>query len=262
MKLIESSQNKLYKDLKKLATNTSARSKTGKIILEGIHVCQMFLAKIGAPEYCIVTDVSLTNNEVAELVKECQAQGVKVLNVPEHLYRGLSSVDTGVSVIFISDTPQVEPPDLITENTLFIDRLQDPGNLGTILRTAVAAGVKEVYCANGTVSAWSPKVVRSAMGAHFALNVYENQHLAKLISSTELPVLATSSHVDKTIYETDLNKEVIWLVGQEGRGLSKELMDLATNTVSIPHKGEIESLNVAVATSVCLFEQLRQAQLK
>lgn len=262
MKLIESSQNKLYKDLKKLASNASARSKAGKIVLEGVHVCQMFLTKIGEPEYCVVTDVSLTDKEVTELVAKCQENGVKVLNVPEHLFRGLSSVDTGVSVIFIADSPQMEQANSIIKTALLIDRLQDPGNLGTILRTAAAAGVTEIYCSPGTVSVWSPKVVRSAMGAHFALDIYENQDLSKLISSTSLPVLATSSHADNSIYDTDLNREVVWLVGHEGQGISDMLMNGATETVSIPHKGDIESLNVAVATSVCLFEQLRQSNLK
>lgn len=260
MKLIESSQNKLYKELKKLATSSSARSKSSKIVLEGTHVCQMFLQHKGVPEYCVVTDVSLTDTEITAIVQESQSRGAKVLNVPEHLFRGLSSVDTGVSVVFFADTPNQKTPEKVTKSALLIDRLQDPGNLGTILRSAAAAGVTEVYCSVGTVAAWSPKVVRSAMGAHFTLNIYENQKLADVMLGADIPVVATSSHADKTIYEADLSDDIVWLVGHEGQGVSQALLNGADVQVSIPHKGEIESLNVAVATSICLFEQLRQSE--
>lgn len=260
MKLIESSQNKLYKELKKLATNNSARSKAGKVVLEGAHVCQMFLQHKGVPEYCVTTDVALTDREVEDIVRGCQEKGARVLNVPEHLFRGLSSVDAGVSVLFFTNTPVQQTPEKITTSALLIDRLQDPGNLGTILRSAAAAGITEVYCSAGTVAAWSPKVVRSAMGAHFALNIYENQDPDEVITKAEVQVVATSSHASKTIYETDLSGDIIWLVGHEGQGVAKDLLAKADASVSIPHKGEIESLNVAVATSICLFEQLRQSE--
>lgn len=259
MKLIESTQNKLFKELKKIATNNAARTKAGKIVLEGAHVCQMFLQHRGTPEYCVTTDIALTDKEVADIVRECQDKDVRVLNVPEHLFRGLSSVDAGVSVLFFADTPVQQASDKIETSALLIDRLQDPGNLGTILRSAAAAGITEVYCSRQTVAAWSPKVVRSAMGAHFTLNVYENQDLATVIKNTDIQVVATSSHAPKTIYETDLHGDIVWLMGHEGQGVSDTLLKLCDTTVSIPHKGKIESLNVAVATSICLFEQLRQS---
>ncbi len=259
MKLIESTQNKFYKELKKLATNNSARSRSGKIVLEGTHVCQMFLQHGGIPEYCVITDTALKNPEVADIVKECQDKNTRVLNVPDHLFRGLSSVDAGVSVLFFAGTPTQQAPEKITTSAILLDRLQDPGNLGTILRSAAAAGLKEIYCSEKTVSAWSPKVVRSAMGAHFTLNIYENQNLATVIRNTDIPVVATSSHATKSIYETDLSGDMAWLVGHEGQGVSENLLQACDRTVSIPHKGEIESLNVAVATSICLFEQLRQS---
>lgn len=259
VKLIESSQNKLYKELKKLATNNAARVKAGKIVLEGAHVCQMFLQHKDAPEYCIVTDISLTDKEVANIVQDCQDKGARVLNVPDHLFRGLSSVDTGVSVLFFAAVPVQSTPAAISTSAVLIDRLQDPGNLGTILRSAAAAGITEVYCSGQTVAAWSPKVVRSAMGAHFALNIYEHQDLSAVIRDSKTPVVATSSYAPESIYESDLSGDIAWLVGHEGQGVSDALLKLCNITVSIPHKGNIESLNVAVATSICLFEQLRQS---
>ncbi len=259
MKLIESSQNKLYKELKKLATNNSARAKAGKIVLEGTHACQMFLQHVGVPEYCVTTDAALGNDEVTDIVQECEKKGARVLGVPDQLFRGLSSVDTGASVLFFADTPTAQAPEKISTSALLIDRLQDPGNLGTILRSAAAAGVQEIYCSTQTVAAWSPKVMRSAMGAHFTLNIYENQDLTTVIKNTDVQVVATSSHAKNTIYKTDLNRDIIWLIGHEGQGVSGDLLQFCDATVSIPHKGDIESLNVAIAASICLFEQLRQS---
>lgn len=260
MKIIESVQNKLYKELKKLAANNTARTKAGKIVLEGVHVCQMYLEHVGAPEYCVVAESVVQDTEIVELIIACEANGARILCVPDTLFRGLSSVDTGVSVVFFANTPTQSLPVNVQTSAILIDRLQDPGNLGTILRSAAAAGIKEVYCSDQTVAAWSPKVVRAAMGAHFALNIYEHQDLREVIKNAQVPVVATSSHAKKSIYETDLSGDIVWLVGHEGQGVLSELLELCDVTVSIPHKGEVESLNVAVATSVCLFEQLRQSE--
>jgi TrmH family RNA methyltransferase len=145
-----------------------------------------------------------------------------------------------------------------------LDNLQDPGNLGSLLRSAAAAGIKHVFCSAGTVSAWSPKVMRAGMGAHFLLHIYENVALLPLLSTQltttrAMPVLATSSYAAQTVYQVDLNQPVIWMFGHEGQGLSDELMNCATEQVTIPHQGKIESLNVAACAAICFFEQVRQS---
>jgi TrmH family RNA methyltransferase len=105
---------------------------------------------------------------------------------------------------------------------------------------------------------WSPKVLRAGMGAHFVLNIVENVNLASLIRSSTIPVLATSSHVAQSLYDTDLTRPVAWLFGHEGQGVADELMSLATHQVTIPQRPGVESLNVAASAAICFFEQVRQ----
>ena len=142
--------------------------------------------------------------------------------------------------------------------TVVLDRLQDAGNVGSILRSAAALGFAQVVALKGTAALWSPKVLRAGMGAHFGLEIHEQVDLALLVGTASVPVLATSSHADATLYETELRQPVAWLFGHEGQGVSADLLALATQRLAIPHLGEMESLNVAASAAICLFEQVRQ----
>ena len=150
-------------------------------------------------------------------------------------------------------------PAPIVNSAVLLDNVQDPGNLGSILRSAAAAGIKNVFCSMGTAFAWSPKVMRAGMGAHFLLNIFENVNLHSLLQTAEIPILATSSHTKQTIYQAKLNQPVVWLFGHEGQGVAEDLMALANQTVTIPQRPEIESLNVAASAAICFFEQVRQS---
>ena len=127
-----------------------------------------------------------------------------------------------------------------------------------LFRSAAAAGIRQVYCSAGTVFSWSPKVLRAGMGAHFLLEIVENADLAELVRHAAVPVLATSSHATRTVYDLDLTVPVAWLFGHEGQGVADELLAHATHQVAIPHLGAVESLNVAASAAVCFFEQVRQ----
>ncbi|OWW22179.1 TrmH family RNA methyltransferase [Noviherbaspirillum denitrificans] len=258
MKTITSRDNPLYKDLKQLATSSQARRKSGRSLLDGVHLCEVYLQQVGKPAFCVVSEPSMANSEVAAVVQVCEAAHVKCIALAESLYQAISQVEHGVGLMFVVDTPQVSPPSVLKESAILLDGLQDPGNLGSILRSAAAAGVRHVVCSKGTVFSWSPKVLRAGMGAHFALEIAENVDLAPLIQSSKIPVLATSSHANRRLYDVNLAKPVAWLFGHEGQGVSEELLGLATESVSIPHLGPVESLNVAASAAVCLFEQVRQ----
>lgn len=258
MKAITSRDNPLYKELKQLATSSQARRKAGRTLLDGIHLCDMYLQQVGLPVLAIVNESALAHPEVAALAEECDRKRVQGITLPEPLYKALSQVDNGVGLMFLVETPQPVMPDQITESAVLLDNLQDPGNMGSILRSAAAAGVRHVFCSPGTAFAWSPKVLRAGMGAHFLLNIVEGVDLASCVSTARIPVLATSSHATKTVYDVDLSRPVAWLFGHEGQGVSPELLGAATEQVSIPHLGKIESLNVAASVAVCLFEQVRQ----
>ena len=144
------------------------------------------------------------------------------------------------------------------EDSIILDRIQDPGNLGTILRSAVGFGIKQIICSKGTVSAWSPKVLRAGMGAHFQLEIFENEDLKEIIENLKVPTFATSLKAQKTIYDEDFTVKNAWIFGNEGSGVSEEVLSKVKKRVIIPQIGEIESLNVAMAATVCLSEQSRQ----
>lgn len=258
MKQITSRDNALYKELKQLATSASARKKSARSVLDGVHLCQAYLQHRGAPLICVVSDSCLSHPEVAPIIARCSALSATCIALPDALYQAISQVENGVGIVFIIDMPQTQVTTRLKKNAVVLDGLQDPGNLGSILRSAAGAGIEQVYCSPGTVSAWSPKVLRAGMGAHFLLEIFEAVDLHALLSHAAIPVLATSSHTQKTIYQVDLHRPVAWLFGHEGQGVAPALMALASETVTIPQKPEIESLNVAASAAICFFEQVRQ----
>lgn len=258
MKNISSRDNPRYKELKLLATSSQARRKAGRTVLDGVHLCEAFLQAAGRPLFCVLSESAAKHVEAAAVLEQCESAGVECICLPDALYHPLSQVEHGVGLLFIIDIPSPTVSARLQQSAVLLDNLQDPGNLGSILRSAAAAGIGAVFCSTGTVSAWSPKVLRAGMGAHFLLNIVENLDLSEVLCNTEIPVLATSSHATHSIYQLDLREPVAWLFGHEGQGVADELLDLATHKVVIPHPGGMESLNVAASAAICFFEQVRQ----
>lgn len=258
MKHISSRDNPLYKELKHLATSSQARRKAGRTLLDGVHLCAAYLQHVGVPPLCVIGESALTHAEAAVIMARCESERVECIALSDALFHALSQVEHGVDLLFVIDTPGAEAPSVLSQSAVLLDNLQDPGNLGSILRSAAAAGIEQVFCSSGSAFTWSPKVLRAGMGAHFLLNIVENVDLSVLIQSAEVPVLATSSHVEKRIYDIDLTQPVAWLFGHEGQGVAPELLALAAHQVTIPQLGAIESLNVAASAAICFFEQVRQ----
>ena len=258
IKTISSRDNPLYKELKHLAGSSQARRKVGRTLLDGVHLCEAYLEKIGTPPLCIVGETALLNSEVTVIVQQCNDSHTQCVVLPDALFHALSQVEHGVDILFVIDTPEVQQPLRLSESAVLLDKVQDPGNFGSIVRSAAAAGIKQVFCSAGTTFAWSPKVLRAGMGAHFLLEIFEGVDLGDLLGRADIPVIATSSHAEKQLYDLDLTQPVAWLFGHEGRGVADDLLALATHRVSIPHLGAIESLNVAASAAVCFFEQVRQ----
>ena len=258
MKTITSRDNAQYKDLKHLATSSQARRKAGRTLLDGVHLCETWLQLRGHPEQCIVSEDAMRNGEVAAIVARLEAEHAHVLCFPEALYAALSQVEHGVGIMFLVATPQRATPAALSVNAVLLDNVQDPGNVGSILRSAAAAGIREVYCSPGTAFCWSPKVLRAAMGAHFVLDIFENVALAPLLDDAPIATLATSGYATQRLYDVDLKGPVAWVFGHEGQGVSDELLSRARHQVVIPHLGQVESLNVAACAAVCFFEQVRQ----
>jgi TrmH family RNA methyltransferase len=260
MKSISSRDNALYKELKQLAASAQARRKAGLSLLDGVHLAQAYLLQGGRVHYCVLAESAVYHPEVAPLLAQCETLGTACISLPDALYQALSQVENGVGLLLVVPTPQLSVPAQLRVSAVLLDGLQDPGNLGSILRSAAAAGIRQVFCAAGTTAAWSPKVLRAGRGAHFVLDIFENADLLSLCQSSVIPVLATSSYAQQTIFQADLTQDVAWLFGHEGQGVGDALLATATQTVVIPHLGTMESLNVAAAAAVCLFEQVRQRQ--
>lgn len=262
IKSITSRDNPLYKELKLLASSSQARRKADRTLLDGIHLCESYLQHVGNPMICLVSDSARHHAEAGAIVAQCAAANTQCIVLPDTLFHALSQVEHGIDLLFVIVTPQPQPSAILTRSAVLLDRLQDPGNMGSILRSAAAAGIREVYCSPGTTFAWSPKVLRAGMGAHFHLDIYENSDLHALAASVgKVPVIATSSHASHSIYELDLRSDTAWIFGHEGQGVDPELLRHASRLAVIPHAGEIESLNVAACAAVCFFEQFRQRSL-
>lgn len=228
-----------------------------RIALEGVHLCQSWLAFAGQPELAFFDAERLAHPELAALLHAVESPRVR--RCAPALLRDASQVVHGQGVIFIGRAPQAPAPPRIRENCLWLDRIQDPGNLGTLLRTAAAAGIGQVYASKGCVAAWSPKVLRSAQGAHFALGIHEGQDLHALRERLDIPMLVTALEDAVSLHEAELPRAAAWVFGNEGRGVASALIGGADLRLRIPQSPAVESLNVAVAAGICLFEQLRQS---
>jgi RNA methyltransferase, TrmH family len=257
-KSISSRDNPLYKELKLFATSSQARRRAGRTLLDGVHLCETYLQTVGRPPLCVVSEEALANTEAASIAERCADGAGQCIVLPEQLFRALSQVEHGIDILFVIDTPEPELPQRLTQPAVLLDTVQDPGNFGSIVRSAAAAGIRQIYCSAGTTFAWSPKVMRAGMGAHFFLQIFEGVDLAELLDKSDIPVVATSSHAEQRLYDVDLTQPVAWLFGHEGQGVAPSLLEQATHRIAIPHLGAIESLNVAASAAVCFFEQVRQ----
>lgn len=263
---ITSKDNPLLLKLRKLAADPAAYRKLGELWLEGDHLCSACLSRGQKVPLAVIADSAWTGLGGLAASSDAQAhklsllavQADKVAVVPENLFKQFTTLESPSRLGFVLPVPGsggIQPG----LPTVVLDRLQDAGNVGTILRSASALGVKQVVALKGTAALWSAKVLRAGMGAHWALHLVE-QAVAADLSALQVPLVATSSHADHELPEAPLPSPCAWVMGHEGQGVSDELMAQCDMTVSIPQPGGEESLNVAVAASICLYESARRAR--
>ncbi len=253
---ITSRENPQFRAWLKLHDSSRERRKAGLSILDGVHLVSAYLEHVGAPEALIVGRSRAEEPEIARLIAASGMPRAHV--VADGLFRELSSVATPSGILAIVATPHRRTLPDVPGPCVMLEDVQDPGNLGSILRSAAAAGVEEIYLSSGCVHAWSPRVLRAGMGAHFALEIYEGVELGGLIARYPGEVYAAVRDAAHSLYSVDLRGTIGLLFGNEGAGLSAALRDAAHHQISIPMPGKAESLNVAAAAAVCLFERVRQ----
>ncbi len=256
MKPITSAENPRFRALLKLVQSARERRTAGLSLLDGIHLVAAYAERIGKPNEIVLSRSGAENAEVIQLLARLNAGQVMVL--PEMLFRQLSSVATPTGIIAVVPTPRHALPQVLEGACVWLEDIQDPGNVGSILRSAAAAGIANVCLSRHSVHAWSPRVLRAGMGAHFALHVMEGVDLLALARGYAGRIIATGVSSGKPVFDADLSGEVALLFGNEGAGLSPSLAALAHETVHIPMPGHAESLNVGAAAAVCLFERVRQ----
>ena len=254
---VSSASNPRFRALVKLHQSSRERRKTGLSLLDGVHLVGAYLEHIGAPREIVVSESAYAQPEIAVLLQRARTEP---LILSDGLFRELSSVVTPTGILAVVETPQPAREPATPGPCVMLENLQDPGNLGSILRSAAAAGIEEIYLSRQCVQAWSPRVIRAGMGAHFALRIYEQVDLEAVIGRYAGTVLAAASDGEAPVYSADLRGTVAFLFGNEGGGLSPALRGLAHSTVRIPMPGRAESLNVAAAAAICLFERVRQLE--
>lgn len=259
-KAIASRDNPTFKAMARLAASGPERKRQGVSLIEGAHLLGAFLESGAKPEALLVTRGALQDAEIASLLERSKPARVTLLS--DNLFDSLSGVQSPTGLLACVRTPAAKKVPPTAPLVLCLEDIQDPGNVGTLLRSAAAAGAGHVLLSPRCAFAWSPKVLRAAMGAHFVLNVVEDADLETFVGTYRGTVIALTVDSEASLYELDLQEPVAFIIGNEGAGLSDTLKAAVARHVSIPMPGRVESLNAAVAGSLCLFEAVRQRRTR
>lgn len=256
IKRIESRDNPRFKALLKLGNSARERRARSAALLDGPHLIEAYAAAGGRARALVASDGGLTRPEIARLFEDSDAAERVVLS--DRLFRDIASVVTPAGIVALIDIPEHEPVLSPGEDCVLLDGIQDAGNVGSILRSAAAAGVRHVFLSTGCAFGWSAKVLRAGMGAHFHLAIHERAPLGEIARRFDGLVIVTDARASRSLYEIDPERSVAWIFGNEGAGVSPEVAAAANLRVRIPMTGRTESINVAAAAAVCLFERARR----
>jgi TrmH family RNA methyltransferase len=242
---ITSRDNALIKRLRLLAQDSTAYRKQGQVWLEGDHLCRALLARGLRPSVAVFSDTGWS-----QAPHDLRDATDHVVTMPDALMAGISGLESPSGVGFLWDLPTAVGLQQGVASVV-LDRLQDAGNVGSILRSAAAFGFGQVVALKGTAALWSPKVVRAGMGAHFGLRLVEGMSVEDL-SALDVPLIVTSSHQGEWLHRCELPRPCAWVMGHEGQGVNPAIEAMADRAVRIAQPGGEESLNVAAAAAICL----------
>ena len=257
MNIISSKDNEIIKNIRKLKEK-KYRDIENSYIIEGIKLIKEAIEEKANIKQIVMceefSDDEVDKDTLFELARH------NLINVTKNVFNLITDVKTPQGIIAVVEKKQNKDANYKEDIIIALDDIQDPGNLGTILRTVDSANLKQVIVSKNTVDVYNPKVVRSTMGAIFRINIVEADDLKEELEkakSHNYKVMVTSLNAKKNIYDADFNKKVI-VIGNEANGVSKEIQDMADEKVIIPMLGKTESLNASVATSIMVYEYVRR----
>lgn len=259
MQVISSKDNELVKHIKKLK-DKKYRDESNEYIIEGVKLIEEAVKENAKIKKIIVCEdttrtYEIPTNVMLEIAKyEC-------IYVTDKIFSSITQVTNPQGIMaIIEKNNQNQEIDYTQDIIVVLDNVQDPGNLGTILRTVDSIGLSQIIVSKETADAFNPKVVRSTMGAIFRIKIIEVEDLKQTIKEIKkhhFKLLATSLQTDNSIYDIDLNKKII-VIGNESNGVSQDIQDMADEKAKIPMLGKTESLNASVAAGIVMYEYVRQ----
>jgi len=259
MERITSRQNAHLRLARKLAESARERNKSKQMLMDGTRLIRAYAEQFGLQDATLLISESRVDRpDIQQILETTPPRHIYLL--ADELFAEIAQVEAPEGISAIAGIPCVEskPPD---DFRILLDGIQDPGNLGGLLRTAAAAGATSACLAKGCADLWAPKSLRGGMGAQFVLPVRERIDLKIALEGFPGSVIATSPHASRSIYDVDLSGPIAMIFGSEGRGLPDDVSALANQLVHIPMAGKVESVNVAAAAAICCFERLRQLKL-
>ena len=259
MEVISSRQNSLVKQLKKLGDSKRERAASGKTLADGLHLLEMQLHTGVVPELVVIAERAQDHADIQAVLAQCGDSRVVLLS--DTIFDQIAPTDTPSGVLSVSRQVAATQSVDVTMDVLVLDRVQDPGNVGSLIRTAVAAGVRQIVLSPGCADAWSPRCLRAGQGAQWLAIIHADVALHEFLTTFPGAIAATLLERGASLYAQNWLPATAWLFGNEGQGLDPQLAAFATHRVTIPMPGGMESLNVNAAAAVCLFEQVRQRSL-
>jgi TrmH family RNA methyltransferase len=255
--VITSKDNEIVKHIRKLK-DKKYRDEMGEFVIEGTRIIEEAILENAKIKMVVVCDGCfnsdpIRNDLLYKLAKE------KVIYVSENIFKILTDVTNPQGMLAVVEKNKSKKIDYSQDLFLILDNIQDPGNMGTILRTADSVALTQIIVPKGNADCYNPKVVRSTMGAIFRVNVIEVEDLVKTVKDLQkhkIQVLATDLNTDYSIYDVDYKKSAI-VIGNEGNGVSQDILAIANKCIKIPMKGKTESLNAAVATGIILYNAVK-----
>ena len=249
--VISSKDNELVKEIKKLKEK---KYRDNKFVVEGIKMLKEAIIEKADINLIVVSQEAEKNIDV-------DISKYNKIIVTDKVFKTLTDVVSPQGILAIINKKENKDLDISSDYIIALDGIQDPGNLGTIIRTADSASLKQIIVSKNTVDAYSPKVIRSTMGAIFRVNIIEVESLAytlKKLKNNNFNIITTSLDTNNSIYDISYNKSVV-VIGNEANGVSREVLDLADYKVKIPMLGKTESLNASVATGIMIYEYVRRS---